>query len=226
MDESAQNESVTNEAPTPKPTTPQPAKPKASKKPIIITGVVALVLIILVAGGIYLWQQGIVKGLNRDKDSLEAKVVSQSAQLKTLEKNNKDLSVKVNFLDKALKEATAAANIEFGELSFPSVKATHYTYDEAGVERSVLLVDVTTKNETDQTLFLSAFNFKLKDAQNKSYPFAGEGSFPLPTGRVLLFDQQMAPAETVTGTLAFNAPKLIKLFTLFYNAQKFTITVR
>ena len=226
MEETAQNESATNEAPTPKLTTSQATKPKSGKKPIIITSVVGLVLIVLATLGIYLWQQGIVKGLNKDNRALEAKVVSQSAQLKTLEKNNKDLSARVNFLDKALKEATAAANIEFGELSFPSVKATHYTYDEAGVERSVLLVDVTTKNETDQTLFLSAFNFKLKDAQNKSYPFAGEGSFPLPTGRVLLFDQQMAPAETVTGTLAFNAPKLIKLFTLFYNAQKFTITVK
>ena len=226
MEEAAQNESSTNEAPTPKPTFSTNAKPKTSKKPIIITAVVAVVLIILVAFAIYLWQQGIVKGLNKDKDTLEAKIVSQSAQLKTLEKNNKDLNAKVNFLDKALKEATAAANIEFGELSFPSVKATHYTYDEAGVERSVLLVDVTTKNETDQTLFLSAFNFKLKDAQNKSYPFAAEGSFPLPSGKVLLFDQQMAPGETVSGTLAFNAPKSIKLFTLFYNTQKFTITVK
>ena len=225
MDEAAQDNPTTEDQ-TPKPTAPQSAKTKSSKKSIIITAVVALVLIILVAGGIYLWQQGIVKGLNKDKDSLEAKVVSQSAQLKTLEKNNKDLSVRVNFLDKALKEATAAANIEFGELSFPSVKGSHYTYDEAGVERSVLLVDVTSKNETDQTLFLSAFNFKLKDAQNKSYPFAAEGSFPLPSGKVLLFDQQMAPGETVSGTLAFNAPKSIKLFTLFYNTEKFTITVK
>ena len=226
MEEAAQNESSTNEAPIPKPTPSTNTKPKMSKKPIIITSAVGLVLIVLVALGIYLWQQGIAKGLNKERNTLEAKVVSQSAQLKTLEKSNKDLSAKVNFLDKALKEATAAANIEFGELSFPSVKATHYTYDEAGVERSVLLVDVTTKNETDQTLFLSAFNFKLKDAQNKSYPFAAEGSFPLPSGKVLLFDQQMAPGETVSGTLAFNAPKSIKLFTLFYNTQKFTITVK
>ena len=226
MDEAAQNDTTTTEAQTPK-TEPTPtAKPKKSKKQIIITGVVFLVLIIIVGLGTYLWQQGIVKGVNKDKDTLEVKVASQSAQIRTLEKDSKDLNARVNFLDNALKEATAAANIEFGELSFPSVKATHHTYEEAGEQRSVLLVDVTVKNETEQTLFLSAFNFKLKDTQNKSYPFAAEGSFPLPTGRVLLFDQQMTPGETVTGTLAIAAPKSIKLFTLFYNTQKFTITVK
>ena len=225
MEESAQTESSTNEAQTPKPTAPQPTKPKASKKPIIITAVVALVLIILVVGGIYLWQQGIVKGLNKGKDSLEAKVVSQSAQLKTLEENNKDLNAKINFLDKALKEATAAANIDYGELTFSTSTVKFYDYgDESG--KSPLIITITAKNDTEYAQYLSNLNFKLKDDQNKSYPRIDSGYFTLPKGYVWLTDQQVNIGETVVGTIAFWADEDKSLFTLYYNTQKFTIAAK
>ena len=111
MDDAAQNESATSEAPTPKPTPSTNAKPKMSKKPIIITSAIGLVLIVLVSLGIYLWQQGIVKGLYEDKGFLEAKMVSQSAQIATLGKDNTDLKTRINFLEKELREATASSQL-------------------------------------------------------------------------------------------------------------------
>ena len=217
MEEAAQNESSTNEAPIPKPTPSTNTKPKMSKKPIIITSAVGLVLIVLVALGIYLWQQGIAKGLNKERNTLEAKVVSQSAQLKTLEKSNKDLSAKVNFLDKALKEATAAANIEFGELTISVSKTSRY-------DGEVVVVDLTIKNETDQTLFFSVLNLKLKDSKNKSYlPDLPPGN----SNKSPLKDQQVIPGETIVGSIAFwSVPATEKIFTLLYNTEKFTITVK
>ncbi|MDP2720589.1 MAG: DUF4352 domain-containing protein [bacterium] len=223
MDETAAS-TEPKEAVNRPPITPSVSKPKVNKKPIIITALVGLGLIIASSLGVYFWQQGIAKGLNQEKTTLNEKVASQSAQITKIEKENTDLKTKVNFLEKSLKEATASA--EFGELSFSDIQATHYTYDEAGVERSVLLIDLTAKNETKQTLFISAFSFKLKDTNNKSYPLAEQGAFPLPSGKVLIFDQPAVPGEAVSGTVAFNAPKTIKLFTLYYDTQQFTITIK
>ena len=223
MDETAASNELKEAANKP-PVTPSVSKPKANKKTIIITGLIGLGLIITSTLGIYFWQQGIVKGLSQEKATLDKKIASQSAQITKIEKENTDLKTKVNFLEKSLKEATASA--EFGELSFSDIKASHYTFDDEGLERNLVLVETTVKNEADQTLFLSAFSFKLKDSNNKSYPLTQNAADVLPGGKVALFDQQVASGETINGTVAFDAPKTIGLFTLYYDTQQFTITIK
>ncbi|OGY25536.1 MAG: hypothetical protein A2Z11_03875 [Candidatus Woykebacteria bacterium RBG_16_43_9] len=201
-------------------------KSKISKRLLIIVSILVVVFIVLSGSGIYFLQQGKINTLTSDKEALKEKITSQSAQLKKLDKEKSDLNSKVSFLEKSLKEATASANFEFGELTFSNLKASHYTFDDEGLERNLVLVDMTVKNETDQTLFLSAFSFKLKDSNNKSYPLTQNAADVLPSGKGALFDQQVAPGETINGTVAFDASKTTSLFTLFYDAQQFTVTVK
>ena len=214
---------------TPKPTSPKD-KTKLTKKQLTITIVLASIVVIIVGVLIYFWQQGNLNskrtGFEADKKRLDEQIASQSAQLSKLEKTNADQKAKISFLEKSLQEATASARFEFGELTFASAKAEHFVYEDEGGPLNLVMVDVTMKNSTEQNLFLSAPNFKLKDASNKSYPQASEGMFNLPSGKVLIFDQQMAVGESVSGTLVFIAPKTINLFTLFYDSQQSTITIK
>lgn len=215
----------------PNPTSPTvDAKPtkkaKFYKKPIFIVSIAGVILIIATGVGIYSWQRGIVNGLMGEKSSLEEKVASQSAQLEKLGKESRDLKSKMSFLEKSLREATASAQFEFGELTIAAAKGEHFLYESEGGPVNLVLVDVTMKNNTEQNLFLSALNFKLKDTNNKSYSQAEEGIYKLPSGKVIIFDQQMAAGETVSGTLVFAAPKTISLFTLFYDTHQLTLTVK
>jgi len=198
------------------------------KKRIIISTIAAL--IIGIVAGIFLVQQGSLNNktseFDTEKQKLSEQIASQSAQLKKLERGKTDLNSKISFLEKSLKEATASASFEFGALSISTAAATQFIFEEAGETQDFVLVNVTLKNDTEQTLFLSTLSFKLKDVDNKSYPTPEEGSYVLPSGKVLLFDQQMAPGETVSGTVVFSAPKSIKLFTLFYEKVERTLTVK
>lgn len=207
-------------------TPPVAVNPKINKRPFIIVSIVAVVFIVLSGLGIYFLQQGKISTLTSDKEALKEEIASQSAQLEKLDKEKSNLNSKVSFLEKSLKEATASANFEFGELTFSNLKASHYTFDDEGLERNLVLIDMTVKNETDQTLFLSVSSFKLKDSNNKSYPLTQNAADVLPSGKVALFDQQVAPGETINGTVAFDVPKTISLFTLFYDTEQFTLTVK
>ena len=113
------------------------------------------------------------------------------------------------------------------KLSLISVLAKQFTYRKGDIdETNLLLVDVEVKNDTDQTLFLSKLSFKLKDINNKSYSIFDIETWKLPSGTALLFDQQMTSGETVSGTVVFEAPKSIKLFTLLYEKNERTLTVK
>ncbi|HEX7455853.1 MAG TPA: DUF4352 domain-containing protein [Candidatus Nanoarchaeia archaeon] len=235
MEETAQEPQKTPEAEVLKSEASPPPKPKGNKKPIIITIVIAVVLIITAVAGVYLWQQGKVRGLSGDKNSLEDKMASQSAQLAELGKENTNLKSRVVFLEKSLREATASAQAQ-GELT-PSVgNVSHYTskiFSEPSADANdFLLIDLTVKNSSKQTLYFSIFNLKLKDDENKAYPYYTTAapylanSFDLPKGKVELRDQQVNADETVTGTVIFFVPKTKNLFTLLYNTSKFTITAK
>lgn len=209
------------------PTNTQAASPPKRKwnKKLIISYIVIVVVFIAAIVGIYLWQRGVVKGLETDKSSLKEKVASQSAQLKKLQKENKDLKSKVSFLEKSLIEATASANFELGELTISVSKTVRY--DDPGNladdDTPAVLVDLNVKNETEQTLFLSTLSFKLKDKKNRTYL----PDTSLPGTRVSLKDQQVVAGESVVGSIAFySVPKSESLFTLFYDTQQFTITVK
>ncbi|MEX0622101.1 MAG: DUF4352 domain-containing protein [Candidatus Woykebacteria bacterium] len=222
MEETAASEPNTPTAPETKGT----PKKRFYRKPTFIISIVALILIVVTGVGIYFWQQGIVAGLKDEKSLLDEKVASQSAQIAKVEKGNKDFQTKINFLEKSLKEATASAQFEFGDLTIASVSGKHFVYEDEGGPVNFVLVDVSMKNDTEQTLFLSTLGFKLKDANNKSYPQASTGTYKLPSGKVLIFDQQMAAGETVSGSVVFSAPKTVNLFTLIYENQERTITVK
>ena len=207
-----------------------PTKLKKSKKQLIIYLVIAAVVIGIIAGVYIIGKNSLnnkTSEFETEKKKLTQQIASQSAQLNKLVKEKTDLNARVTFLDKSLKEATASSNFEFGTLSIPLATATQFTYEEEGVTSvDLLLVDVTLKNDTEKTLFLSTLSFKLKDTDNKSYPMPDKESYVLPSGKVLLFDQQMAAGETVSGTVVFQAPKSIKLFTLLYEKNERTLTVK
>lgn len=206
-----------------------PTKAKKSKKQLIIYLVIAAVVTGIIAGVYIIGKNSLnnkISEFEAEKKRLTEQVASQSAQLNKLEKEKTDLNSKVTFLEKSLKEATASSSFEFGTLSITTATATQFTFEEAGIAQDLLLVDVTLKNDTKQTLFLSTLSFKLKDTDNKSYPMPDKGSYVLPSGKVLLFDQQMAAGETVSGTVVFKTPKSIKLFTLLYENNERTLTVK
>lgn len=229
-EETPKEESTQTETPNKDDKPLNTTKTKKSKKQLIISIVIVTVIIGILAGGYLIGQNSLNNKTSEfaaEKKKLTQQIASQSAQLNKLAKEKTDLNARVTFLGKSLKEATASSNFEFGTLSIPLATATQFTYEEEGVTSvDLLLVDVTLKNDTEKTLFLSTLSFKLKDTDNKSYPRPDRKSYVLPSGKVLLFDQQMAAGETVSGTVVFQAPKSIKLFTLLYEKNERTLIVK
>ena len=205
-------------------------KPNKSKKQLIIYILAAVIVLGVIASMYIIGQSNLnnkVSEFEAEKKKLTEQVASQSAQLNKLEKGKSDLNSRISFLERTLKEATAPSKFEIVKLSLISVLAKQFTYRKGDIdETNLLLVDVEVKNDTDQTLFLSKLSFKLKDINNKSYSIFDIETWKLPSGTALLFDQQMTSGETVSGTVVFEAPKSIKLFTLLYENNERTLTVK
>lgn len=182
-----------------------------------------MVVIILAVFGVYNWQQGVVEEVKGEKESLESKVASQSAGLTALKKESVELKSKVNFLEGKLKEATASANFEVGELTLSIKKTSRSNYTgDVTPDTNTVSVEISAVNDTEQTLFISKSSFKLKDDANRSYLVG-----ITPPGYSELQDQQVQPGETIVAYVAFDdVPKNKTSLTLFYNSKTFRITAK
>jgi len=94
-----------------------------------------------------------------------------------------------------------------------------------------LIVDITARNpDPAKPADFSVYDFRLKGPDTTVFPlveqspvatqprFAG-GVENLPGGRIQILSQQLAPGETVKGSLVFYVPKPVSSFTLTYHGS-------
>ena len=111
-------------------------------------------------------------------------------------------------------------------------------FDYLGTGEFLLIVNVTARNpDPTKPAELSVYDFRLKGPDNTVYPlleqspvatqprFAG-GVENLPGGRIQISSQQLAPGETVKGSLVFFVPKPVSRFTLTYHGTTQQLTCR
>jgi len=195
------------------------------KKLIIIVSIVILILASFF--GAYLWQGRKVADLQVQNDSLKSDVDSVRKEADLLKSEIQKLKTRNTFLERALKEATASAQFVLEDLKISILSVSRYEAQPGEAvgwleDQKPVVVKISAKNDSKQTLYISKSSFRLKDDNNQTY-FADSA----PDGSAQLGDQPVTSGETVVGSIGFlNVPKSETIFTLYYNDMKFTITAK
>lgn len=99
---------------------------------------------------------------------------------------------------------------------------------EEGSTEFLLVLDVNMTNETDEELWFSSYEMKLKGQDDTVYPSLGASpvgylaqneGMKLPDGRLELSDVSLQPDERVRGSLVFYVPKAETKFKLYQNNE-------
>jgi hypothetical protein len=219
----------------------EPGPAKKSYRSAFITLIILLIAALSVTG-VYFWQSSNTRDVEKENDDLSAKIASQSASLDLLKSENSNLKEKVKSLESYIKGFEA---VQVGKLMVELGEAIHFGSELGGAGLSnntdydLLLIDVTVKNDTKSSLYLSVPGFQLKDSTNFVHYYYTEsqvGSQPrffggginqfLPDGKREIRSQEVGAGETLTGTLIFYVPKNLNDFTLKYDSKTFTIKAK
>lgn len=217
-----------------------PGKRAVSLRKALTLGVVGAVLVGMIAAGSTTWvMRRQIHDLDQQLAGLTSTVTDLTHQVDTLGTDKAALTAQLSDLRAradTLSQDNAALRAQLGgpqpvtpDISFGTVLKDGSWFDYLGTGEFLLIVDVTARNpDPAKPADFSVYDFRLKGPDNTVYPlleqspvatqprFAG-GVENLPGGRIQISSQQLAPGETVKGSLVFYVPKPVSRFTLTYH---------
>lgn len=218
------------------------------RRALALAAIAAVLAAILGAAAAVLFTRTQVDDLDRQVSTLTARVAGLGSQIEVL---TSDKAALTGQLSQARAEVAALTrqNTDLREqitgMSGPEPVVATVSYDAVTTAAKwflpqdgayFLIVDVTVANPDPQReAFFSTYDFRLKGPDATAYPIleqspvASEPRFlsgvsDLPGGRIQVQSQQLAPSETVKGSLVFFVTKPVSEFTITYHGQTTALT--
>lgn len=212
------------------------SKKSPSKAKRLLRALLLVVLIAVVSGGVWYWQQMKVDDLSQQNQTLQNDVEQNKnaraelvKQLEVAQNERQNLDEKMSALEE---ENNRIKNPQQATLALTTgeVKHNKETYNDSG--KDLLYIDLAVKNESAVEGYFSPYSLRLKDDDDKIHPlcqdsavgyYVCQSGLDLPQGKVELKSLAVRPGETVKGTVAFYVPKSLNSYTLSYDGKDLRI---
>jgi hypothetical protein len=200
-----------------------------NKKPIFISTLFIISLVVAVGAAWYL-QQKKIDALATDKSSVAATNIKNVKALQSAQKTTAKLQQEVDNLNTTINEMKNP-NMADLALTINEVKHNGVIYNETG--NDMLFIDVTVTNKSKKLDgYFAASDLKLKDTKNNIYPlcqnspvgyYVCQSGLNTPAGKTELVSQSVPVGSTVRGTIGFYVPKDFGTCTLTYKNSIFQL---
>jgi cell division protein FtsB len=171
-----------------------------------------------------------VDAVTADNSALEDQNAALSGQLDGARTQIADLT-KRNTELKAQVEGLTPTEPVFARLRYDAVLGESKWFEPEGSGAFLLIIDVRVHNpDAERPAYFSPYDVRVKGPDDAVYPLLEaspvasqprfvSGVSDLPGGRIQLSGQELAPSETVTGSLVFYVPKRVDTFSVSYRGQ-------
>lgn len=209
--------------------------PKKFNKKILIFLLVGLIIEVVSAWLVYLWQHDLYEKQSLAVAKSNKKLLLSDKKVASSNKQIEELKTQVLVLEKKYEQLNDKDNskpvvtVEQAGLGVVVNGAIRFT--PCNCMEKAVGVNVTLTNNATSSQTIDKYTFKLLDAQNNSYLDSGLGNTSLeqqylPSDYVLLPDQQLAPKQTVRGTVIFIvSDETLSKFTLVSGTKTYPVAI-